>query len=107
MRKSAIRRIMKSKGQLIPNYNPEACLLIDRYGKQHGYNFKHAENGGEYYIEDLGYWVDGYDSNQNVVIECDEVHHFRNDRLRTRDKTRQREIENFLDCKFIRVKVGV
>jgi hypothetical protein len=90
----------------LPNFNAEACLLIEEYGKKHGYKFQHALNGGEYYIKDLGYWVDGYDKKNNVVIEIDEDYHF-DDRgkLKTEDRFRQRQIEQLLGCKFIRLKI--
>lgn len=91
--------------QLTPNYNPEACKLIDQYGKENGYNFQHAENGGEILISGLGYWVDGYDKDKNTVIEIDEQHHFKNGKLSNKDILRQKEIENFLRCKFIRIKI--
>lgn len=103
MRLAAIHRIEQTRGQLIPNYNPEACKFIDEYGKQHGFNFQHAENGGEFHITELGYWVDGYDVEQNVVIEMDESYHYQNGNLRERDTRRQREIEEHLGCKFIRI----
>lgn len=91
-------------GQVYPFYNPNACKLIDEYGKQNGYNFQHALNGGEHYIKELGYWVDGYDKEKNVVIEIDESHHFdRNGQLLKKDIDRQKEIEDFLRCKFIRL----
>jgi predicted DNA-binding protein YlxM (UPF0122 family) len=103
-RKIAIQRIKDREGQVYPNYNPEACKLIEEYGEEHGYNFQHAENGGEYHIEELGYWVDGYDPEENVVIEVDEQHHFNeNGQLCEKDKRRQREIEEHLDCKFVRL----
>jgi len=108
MRLSAIKRISKQKfngGQVYPRYNIEACKHIDEYGKQHGYNFQHAENGGEFYIKELGYWVDGYDKKKNVVIEYDEPHHFNeNGQLKKEDIERQILIENHLGCKFIRIK---
>ena len=47
--------------QLYPNFNSNACKIIDEYGNKNGYNFQHAMNGGEFYIKELGYWVDGYD----------------------------------------------
>jgi transposase len=106
MRLSAIRNIKEKKGQVYPNYNPEACRIIEEYGNKKDYNFQHAENGGEYYISELGYWVDGYDSEANVVIEVDEDHHFTSDGyLKNRDIKRQQEIEEHLDCKFIRIKL--
>ena len=99
-----IKQIKERHGQATPNYNPEACKFIEEYGRKHGYNFQHAENGGEFHIRELGYWIDGYDAQQNVVIEVDEPHHYKNGRLRKKDATRQQEIEEHLGCKFIRIK---
>jgi len=108
MRISAINRIektVKDGGQVYPNYNPKACELIDEYGKEHGYVFQHAMNGGEFKIEHLCYWVDGYDKEKNVVIEIDESFHYKNDKLLDKDIQRQKEITEHLDCKFIRLKI--
>jgi len=106
IRRKKIERVERQNGQATPFYNPEACELIEEYGDKHGYDFQHAENGGEYYIEELGYWVDGYDSEANVVIEVDESHHFNEKgELCKRDKQRQREIENQLDCEFVRMSI--
>lgn len=104
---SAIKRIERNVGhQISPNFNPDACKLIDEYGKKYGYNFQHAMNGGEYFIQDLGYWVDGYDSRKNIVIEIDEKKHFdANGNLRKKDIVRQNEIKHQLNCKFIRIKL--
>ena len=100
MRIAAIKRIERKHGQVHPNYNPEACSLIDEYGKKYGYNFQHAENGGELHIKELGYWVDGYDVEKNVVIEYDEPHH---NRQKEKDVQRQEEITRHLGCEFIRI----
>jgi hypothetical protein len=62
-------------------------------------------NGGEFYIEKLGFWVDGYDKENNIIYEYDEKHHFdKNGKLLECDSNRQYEIENFLKCEFIRIK---
>lgn len=110
MRIHAINRIqqhIKDNGQVIPNYNSSGCKVIDEYAKEHGYNFQHALNGGEFYIKELGYWLDGYDKEQNVAIEIDEKHHFDMDgNLLKKDIERQNEIQLFLDCKFIRIRIG-
>ena len=101
-----LKHAQKNNYQISPSYNPNACILIDEYGKQHGYNFQHAENGGEYYIKELGYWVDGYDSQRNTVIEIDESHHFDSDgNLSERDVRRQKEIVDHLHCNFIRLRI--
>jgi hypothetical protein len=101
IRISTLKRLERMHGQLYPNYNPEACKIIDEYGKQNGYNFQHAENGGEYHIKELGYFIDGYDKEKNVVIEYDESYH---DNIKEKDIQRQKEIEEYLKCKFIRIK---
>lgn len=96
----------KNKGQMNPMYNQEACRLIEQFNKKYGFNFQHAENGGEYHIKELGYWVDGYDEEQNIVIEVDEKHHFDfYGNLSEKDLNRQKEIENFLNCQFIRIRI--
>jgi hypothetical protein len=90
---------------LVPFFNRKACKIIDDYGIKNGYNFQHAMNGGEYYIKELGYWLDGYDKDKNVAIEIDERHHFDvTGELKNKDIIRQKEIEQFLKCTFIRIK---
>jgi hypothetical protein len=91
---------MKDRWGSGPAYNPEACRFIEKYGEANGFEFKHAENGGEHFIEDLGYWVDGYDAEQNVVLEYYEPWH-RKSSNRSRDKARREEIMSHLGCTFI------
>lgn len=99
------KRIVELGGELLyPRYNLKACKLIDEYGRQNGYNFQHAMNGGEFCVEELGYWVDAYDKEKNVVLEIDEKQHFKPDgTLKDKDVIRQKEIEGYLKCKFIRI----
>ena len=53
----------------------------------------------------MGYWVDGYDKENNIILEIDESHHFDiYGNLIEKGIIRQKEIENFLSCKFIRLK---
>ena len=93
-----------NKLNVFPAYNKNSIPMIEEYGKKNGYNFQHAENGGEYFIKELGYWVDAYDKEKNVVLEIDEKYHFVDGRLRLEDIIRQRRIERHLNCKFIRLK---
>jgi len=88
------------KGKFKPNFNPKACILIEEYGKQNGYNFQHALNGGEFYIKELGYWVDGYDKEKNIVIEFYEEWH-RKTKQKQKDQKRKELIMKTLNCKFI------
>ena len=83
-------------------YNPIACGAIDRLSEEMGFKFQHALNGGEYHIKELGYWVDGYDSINNVVVEYDEPHH-QTDKRKAKDLVRQNKIIEHLDCTFIRI----
>jgi very-short-patch-repair endonuclease len=54
-------------------------------------------------FEILGYFVDGYCKETNTVYEIDEKKH-RESRQKLRDYSRQREIESYLHCKFIRIE---
>lgn len=85
-------------------FNPKACKVFDKIMEEKGVFIQHAMNGGEYLVEGLGYWLDGYDEKNNVAYEYDEKHHFINGELRESDKKRQKQIEEKLNCKFIRLK---
>lgn len=106
MRLAALSYINQLKGQVIPRYNKDAISIIEEYGNKNGYSFMHAENGGEYFIKELGYFLDGYDPINNIAIEIDERRHFDLDgNLIAKDVERQEQIENLLGCEFIRIKV--
>jgi len=104
---SRINQISKDKfngNQIIPSYNQIGCELFDKISKENNIHIQHAMNGGEFYIKELGYWIDGYDKVNNVVYEYDEKHHYINNKLSEKDIIRQKEIEEHLSCKFIRFK---
>lgn len=89
----------------IPSFNPLSCDIIEKYGKENGYNFQHGMNGGEYYVKELGYWLDGYDKDKNIVIECYEpFHYYCNGNLKQKDIDRRNTIINHLKCQFIEIK---
>ena len=83
-----------------PIYNKTACKIFDEINKEMGWNGRHAENGGEFCIKELGYWVDYYEPTLNLVIEYDETRH---KYKIEKDKKRQVEIETLLRCKFFRL----
>ena len=99
-----IERIEKNKlngNQLYPNFNSNACKIFDEISEKNNIHIQHAMNGGEYYIKELGYWIDGYDKINNVVYEYDEKNHkYKKDK----DLIREQEIINLLKCEFIRIK---
>jgi len=99
MRVSAIDRIENRVGQMMPNYNPNSISIIEQKANELGIlDLQHAENGGEYHIKELGYWVDGYSKDKNIVIEYYEsTHKYQIEK----DLKRQNEITKFLNCEFI------
>lgn len=101
IRKSHIKRLRNE--DIRPKYNRKACNLFDKLNKTFGWGIRHAENGGEKYV-DCGFWVDGYEPKLNLVIEYDESHHFRVDKLKEKDIKREQKIKNELDCKFVRIR---
>lgn len=105
MRISTLKYLSETQGQVVPRYNKRSIKIIEEFGKKHGYIFKHAENGGEVFLKDLGYWLDAYDEQNNVVLEIYERQHYRNGALRPRDIQRETEIKNLLKCKFYTVTI--
>ena len=108
IRVDKLTRIKNSKNngfQLVPFYNPKGCEQLNEIMKKTNTFIQHAENIGEFHIKDLGYWVDGYDKENNIVYEYDEKHHFKPDgSYINKDVIRENEIKNHLNCKFIRIK---
>lgn len=101
-----INGTIKENGKTMhPNFNKIACDKFDEISKLNNIKIKHAMNGGEFYIQELGYWLDGYDIENNVVYEFDESHHYDFDgNLRDKDILRENQIKDFLKCKIIRIK---
>lgn len=101
-----LEKMLNLNGQkIVPKFNINACKIFDEISEQTKTNIQHALNGGEYYIKELGFWVDGYDFENNIVYEYDERHHFDiNGNLKIKDVERQKLITELLNCKFIRIK---
>jgi len=104
LRSIFIDRLKSINKKYHPSYNKKGCEYFNKLMEETGIKIQHAENGGEFFIKGLGYWVDGYDKENNTVYEWDEKHHYINGELRERDILRQNAIENFLNCKFIRIR---
>jgi hypothetical protein len=102
---------LKNGNQIFPNYNPKVCDIIDDLAKKVGYGFQHAQNGGEYFFKDLGYWVDGFNKKYIHIVEGDEPHHFdSNGNLLPKDVGRQEELilycwKKYSKCTFTRIRV--
>lgn len=52
----------------------------------------------------IGYFIDGYNEEHNLVIEVDEKAHYKDSKLIEKDIIRQSEIQKELGCNFIRIK---
>lgn len=104
-RQKMVERLMLTNKNFHPPYNKNGCVYFNKLMIENKSNIQHALNGGEYHIKELGYWLDGYDKENNIAYEWDEKNHFNSDgTLKQKDIDRQKEIENFLKCKFIRIK---
>lgn len=103
LREKSLKRA-KNVFSISAGMNPEGCKIIDQYGKENGYNFQHGMNGGEFLLEALGYWADGYDKEKNVWIEYYEKFHYSKNALKEKDIVRRNMIIRYLNCKFISIK---
>lgn len=104
LRKTFIKKLKAIDKNFHPPYSKRGCEYFNKLMDETGIKIHHAENGGEFHIEELGYWVDGYDKENNVVYEWDDKRHYVNDELSEKDKKRQMRIEKLLGCRFIRIR---
>jgi predicted RNA-binding Zn-ribbon protein involved in translation (DUF1610 family) len=103
MKQKAIARVRRMGINIgvCPFYNKNACHYFDQLNKEYGWNLRHALNGGE--INVIGYSLDAYDKDENIVVEYDEPNHYdRFGNLKQRDIIRMKTIIKYLHCKFYR-----
>ena len=98
---------IKYREQLCPNcsaaYSIKGCEYIDTLNEEKGWHLQHALNGGEYKI--YGYYLDGYDKENNIAFEYDEPKHYEdvyNNILKQKDIDRQNYLISKLGCRFFR-----
>lgn len=96
LREARIEQIKLSGGWT--SYNKTACAFFDKLNAELSLNGVHALNGGEKQI--VGYLVDYYEPNLNLVIEWDEPYHRRQI---DKDMFRAKEIIKEIGCKFFRI----
>ena len=100
-----INKSIASGGQIHPTYNKLACEYFKQFDEINNIQGQYATSGGEYYIKELGYWLDYFCLDKKLIIEWDEEAHYINGKLKERDIIRQKEIENhFPDYTFIRIR---
>jgi len=104
-RLNMVERLRKTNQKFHPPYNKKGCEIFDKIMKEGNVVIQHALNGGEFHIQSLGYWVDGYDHINNIVYEYDEKWHFDvYGNLKEKDIIRQKQIEDLMGCLFVRIK---
>jgi len=84
---STLKRIKKQGREI--SFNPKACEFIDKLNKERGWNLHHALNGGEYQV--IGYSLDGYDKERNIIFEYDESYHNKKS-IKEKDILRQKRL---------------
>jgi len=84
------------------NYNELACKYFDWLNMYMSWDGQHAKYKGEKSV--IGYSLDYYEPELNLVIEWDEEYHFKNDKLREKDIIRQSKIIDELNCDFYRIR---
>jgi len=95
-----IKYIKEKCGGMVPMIGKNETAILDTIEEIYKYKIIR-----QYHIKKLGYFVDGYIKELNLVIEVDEKYHFDFDsKLKEKDIKRQKEIEKELGCKFLRIK---
>jgi endogenous inhibitor of DNA gyrase (YacG/DUF329 family) len=85
------------------NYNPRSIPFFEELDKVLGSKGFYGTN--EFLIEELGYFPDYINFEAKLIVEWDEEHHFRKERVMKRDLKRQQEIQaHYPDFRFCRIR---
>lgn len=105
MRIAHIKRLEVSGINVYPNYNEDSLKFFKKLDIKLKTKGRYATNKGEFYIKELGYWVDYFNKDLKLIIEWDEQYHYDLEgKLKEKDVIRENEIRNhFEDHLFIRV----
>lgn len=104
MRVSKIKHIIEKNGSIRSTVNKRGCAYFDQLEQQMGWTSgRHGLRSGEFHIKELGYFVDYYEPNLNIVVEYDEpLHYYVDNRLKEKDVKRMLQIKEHLGCRFLR-----
>ena len=104
-RKNFYKMLKKINKNYHPSYNINACKWFEQFDRIKNTIGKYATNGGEFYIKELGYWLDYINHELKIIIEWDEERHYRYNKLKKKDIKRQKEIEkHFPKYRFFRIR---
>lgn len=114
MRISAINRIKRDRcveSSMCPSVNKKETSYFEILDKDRGWDgIFYLKNGKkeQFFIKELGYFVDYYEPKLNIVVEYDETSHYNEDwSLKEKDVIRQNEIIDNLKCKFYRYNASL
>jgi hypothetical protein len=101
-----VKQIVENNGISHPSYNREACEFFKSFDEQNKTKGRYAVYGnGEFYIEQLGYWVDYFNLDLKLIMEFDEKHHYLQGKLKHKDVIRQKQIQElYPDFEFKRIR---
>lgn len=104
LRLKFIENLKETNKKFHPPYNRKACEYFNLMMQDSDFFIQHAMNFGEFHIKELGYFVDGYDAENNIVYEWDEKSHYKDNLTIEKDLRRQTQIIEYLGCKFVRIR---
>lgn len=85
------------------NINSKEILYFEKLEKEKNWNgIFYGKCSHQFLLNELGYFIDYYEPNLNIVVEYDEPRHYMCGKLREKDIIRMNNIKNFLNCKFYR-----
>ncbi len=87
----------------LANVGANESSFLENLEKARNWNgIFYGKSKTQHNIKGLGYIVDYYEPNLNIVVEYDEPRHYVGGILKDKDVKRMREIQQFLNCKFFR-----
>lgn len=105
---ATLKRIEENFGKPFPCYSRVACSVfkeLDEKYKLEEYSQYATHNGGEYRVNELGYFLDYINHKTKMIIEWDDTSHFREGKRTYHDMRRWREVrEYFPDYLYISVE---
>jgi hypothetical protein len=102
MRIRRVNEIIDKHGFCFPNFNKKSIEYFENLEKEREWDGYYIGKNKECFIEDLGYFLDYYEPNLNIVVEYDEPRHYVSGQLRPKDVQRMENIISHLKCQFYR-----
>lgn len=104
MRVAMLSKIKERYGNgFLANVGTKESSFLEKLEKERNWNgIYYGKSKTQHFINELGYIVDYYEPNLNIVVEYDEPRHYVNGQLKEKDIKRMTEITQHLGCRFYR-----